>query len=65
LSRILQISGYFNTISDAIILLLPVPAIWNLRLRLRKKIAVWAVLTLGAVLVTLFCFHLTEVNVRF
>ncbi|KAF2648199.1 hypothetical protein K491DRAFT_671022 [Lophiostoma macrostomum CBS 122681] len=47
--RVLQVSGSFNTVSDAVILLLPVQMIWNLQLDLRKKIAVWAVLTFGAV----------------
>jgi hypothetical protein len=46
---VLQVSGLFNAISDALILLVPIKACWNLRFSLKKKMAICAVFTIGAV----------------
>ncbi|KAF1993460.1 hypothetical protein P154DRAFT_385943, partial [Amniculicola lignicola CBS 123094] len=46
---LLQVSGLFNTTSDALILVVPVKACWNLKMSLKKKLAVLAVFTIGAV----------------
>jgi hypothetical protein len=46
---LLQVSGLFNTISDALILLVPVKAVWGLRLSWWKKAGVCAIFGIGAV----------------
>jgi len=46
---LLQVSGLFNTISDALILLVPIKAVWNLRLGWWKKAGVCAIFGVGAV----------------
>ena len=44
---LLNISGIFNTITDAIILLLPIKAVWNLNMKRQKKFIVVLVFTFG------------------
>lgn len=46
-SSLLNISGLFNTITDIIILLVPVKAVWNMRMRKKQKVAVVLVFTVG------------------
>ncbi|KAF2713714.1 hypothetical protein K504DRAFT_498509 [Pleomassaria siparia CBS 279.74] len=46
---LLIVSGLFNTISDALILLVPIKACWNLKMSWKKKVAVCAVFTIGAI----------------
>ncbi|KAF2638705.1 hypothetical protein P280DRAFT_77042 [Massarina eburnea CBS 473.64] len=45
---LLQASGMFNTFSDVFILLVPIRACWNLKFSVRKKVAICAVFTIGA-----------------
>jgi hypothetical protein len=45
---LLQVSGLFNMISDALILLVPIQACWRLKVGLGKRIAICAVFTIGA-----------------
>ncbi|KAL1971992.1 hypothetical protein VTN31DRAFT_7211 [Thermomyces dupontii] len=47
ISRLLNTSGLFNTITDFLILLLPVHAVWNLHLTRLKKFLVVLVFTFG------------------
>jgi len=49
--KVLQIIGGFNLVTDTIILFLPLPLISRLKLRLRQKLGVLAVLATGAVVV--------------
>lgn len=49
LPRILDTSGLFNTISDLLILLVPVRSTWNLNMSRKKKIGVCLVFTVGSV----------------
>ena len=51
-SAILNASGIFNTITDLQIFLLPVRAVWNLKLRVKKKILVILAFTFGLWYVT-------------
>ncbi|KAF2794510.1 hypothetical protein K505DRAFT_189583, partial [Melanomma pulvis-pyrius CBS 109.77] len=46
---LLIVSGLFNTISDALILLVPIKACWNLKMSWQKKVAVCSVFTIGAI----------------
>lgn len=46
---LLEVSGLFNTISDALILLVPVKACWNLKMSWQKKVGVCTIFTIGAV----------------
>ncbi|KAF2192978.1 hypothetical protein K469DRAFT_487038, partial [Zopfia rhizophila CBS 207.26] len=46
---LLQVSGLFNTISDALILLVPVKAVWNLKMEWTKKVGVCTIFGIGAV----------------
>ena len=39
--------GYINTITDGIILLLPIPMVWTLNISYAKKFAIYALLGLG------------------
>lgn len=48
---LLQVSGLFNTISDALILLVPVRAVGTLKMGWGKKVGVCAIFTIGAVYV--------------
>ena len=45
--RLLNISGFFNTATDVIIVLLPVKAVWNMNMSFRKKVYVVLVFTFG------------------
>ncbi|KAI1409794.1 hypothetical protein F5Y13DRAFT_203186 [Hypoxylon sp. FL1857] len=44
---LLDVSGLFNTVTDVIVLCLPVKAVWNMNLRLKKKMIVVMVFTFG------------------
>ncbi|KAI1213911.1 uncharacterized protein F4807DRAFT_469664 [Annulohypoxylon truncatum] len=44
---LLDTSGVFNTLTDVIMLLLPVKAVWNMKLKLRQKVLVICVFTFG------------------
>ncbi|KAI4153634.1 MAG: hypothetical protein LQ340_002200 [Diploschistes diacapsis] len=46
-SMLFNTSGAFNTITDAIILCLPIKAVWKMKLRLKDKIVVVLVFTFG------------------
>lgn len=46
-SLLLDISGAFNTLTDFVILLLPVNAVWKMNAKLQKKIIVVLVFTFG------------------
>ncbi|KAL8775340.1 MAG: hypothetical protein Q9209_000347 [Squamulea sp. 1 TL-2023] len=45
--KLLNTSGMFNTVTDVIILLLPVKAVWNMNMRRQKKVIVVLVFTFG------------------
>ncbi|KAK8042967.1 hypothetical protein PG994_013450 [Apiospora phragmitis] len=47
ISMLLNVSGIVNTVTDVVILLLPIRAVWNLNLVARKKITVVLVFTFG------------------
>ncbi|KAK8052474.1 hypothetical protein PG993_003859 [Apiospora rasikravindrae] len=47
ISTLLNVSGVVNTVTDFVILLLPIKAVWNLNLAARKKITVVLVFTFG------------------
>ena len=44
---IFQASGVFNVISDFVILILPMPCVWKLRMPLKKKILMTAIFATG------------------
>ncbi|KAI1073421.1 hypothetical protein F5B20DRAFT_587269 [Whalleya microplaca] len=44
---LLDVSGMFNTVTDLIVLVLPVKAVWNMKMKLSKKITVVLVFTFG------------------
>lgn len=46
-STLLNTSGLFNTITDVIILLIPVKSVWSLHMNARRKLCVIAVFTVG------------------
>ena len=46
-STVLDTSGLFNLLTDVIILLIPIKAVWNMRLSPKRKAGVVAVFTLG------------------
>ncbi|ORY03759.1 hypothetical protein BCR34DRAFT_573318 [Clohesyomyces aquaticus] len=46
---LLQVSGLFNTITDALILLVPIRAVWDLKMTIKKKVAVCAVFGIGCI----------------
>lgn len=45
-------SGLFNTITDFMILLIPVKAVWNLKMQKRRKIEIVVIFTVGSMLVS-------------
>ncbi|KAK7926778.1 hypothetical protein PG985_003776 [Apiospora marii] len=47
ISTLLNVSGIVNTVTDFIILVLPIKAVWNLKMGARKKITVVLVFTFG------------------
>ncbi|KAI1181214.1 hypothetical protein F4777DRAFT_526343 [Nemania sp. FL0916] len=48
-SMLLNVSGLFNTITDFIIVLLPLKAVWSIRMNVRTKIVVVLVFTFGLI----------------
>lgn len=48
---VLSASGYANTISDVLILLIPVKGVWKLKMSVPRKIGACLILTFGALLV--------------
>ena len=46
-AAVLNTSGLFNLMTDVIILLIPVKAVWSMQLSAKKKIGVVGVFTLG------------------
>ena len=48
---LLNTSGLFNTISDLLILLVPLKAVWNLNMKRKKKLGVIAVFSVGTMYV--------------
>ncbi|KAI0530399.1 hypothetical protein GGR58DRAFT_235425 [Xylaria digitata] len=48
ISLLFTIIGAFNAVTDVIILLLPIKAVWGMKLQLRKKAVVVLVFTFGA-----------------
>ncbi|KAI2624938.1 hypothetical protein GGR54DRAFT_637836 [Hypoxylon sp. NC1633] len=48
ISWVLDVSGIFNTITDLIVLLLPVKAVWKMKMQLKKKVTVVLVFTFGS-----------------
>ena len=54
ISKILNASGTFNSVSDVVILLVPVKAVWSLQMKRKRKAAVIAVFTVGSMYVGLF-----------
>ncbi|KAI0973737.1 hypothetical protein F4678DRAFT_459226 [Xylaria arbuscula] len=47
ISTLLNVSGLFNTITDFIMLLLPLKTVWSMKMSVRKKTVVVLVFTLG------------------
>lgn len=41
------ITGFFNCLSDCVILMLPIQPIWNLKVALKKKLGILAVFATG------------------
>jgi len=48
---LLNTSGLFNTISDVLILLVPIKSVWNLNMKPTKKLGVIAVFSVGSMYV--------------
>ena len=46
-ASVLDVSGFFNTVSDVLILLVPVKAVVNLQMKKKKKAGVLAIFTVG------------------
>lgn len=46
-SALLNTSGLFNTITDVMILLIPVKSVWSLQMDLQRKLGIMAVFTVG------------------
>ena len=46
-SSLLNTSGLFNTLTDIIILLIPVKSVWNLNMTTKRKVGVVAAFTVG------------------
>ena len=44
---VLSVSGVFNTVSDVLILLIPVKSVWNLHTSTKKKIDICLVFAIG------------------
>lgn len=47
-TKLLISNAYYNIFSDFILLVLPLPMVWNLQLPLRQKLGVTAVFSTGA-----------------
>ena len=55
-----QITGVLNLVTDVVVLLLPMPYIWNLQLRLSRKFALTALFSVGILCVsTILKFHIS------
>ena len=46
-SSLFNMSGIFNTVTDLLILLIPVKLVWNLRMKRKTKLGIAAVFTVG------------------
>ena len=46
-SSLLNVSGLFNTLTDIIILLIPIKSVWNLNMTTKRKVGVVAAFTVG------------------
>ena len=55
ISSLLNTSGLFNTITDTMILLVPVKSVWNLHMTMKRKVGVVAVFTVGFTYVSCLC----------
>lgn len=51
IARVLNTDGVFNTLSDVFILLVPLKALWKLRMKTRRKIGIGMLFTVGLMLV--------------
>jgi uncharacterized membrane protein len=51
ISVLFNISGIFNTVTDFIILLIPVKVVWSLNMKRKRKLGVLAVFTVGSMYV--------------
>lgn len=60
-AAVLDTSGLFNLLTDVIILLIPVKAVWNMQLSAKRKAGVVGVFTLGLTYKPSFLFS-REVN---
>lgn len=49
--NLLNTSGFFNTISDLLILLVPIRSVWKLNIKSKKKLGVIAVFSVGSMYV--------------
>lgn len=49
LAAMLNASGIFNIIFDVVILLVPIPALWKLKVERKKKIGIYLIFTVGVV----------------
>lgn len=46
-SSLLNVSGLFNTLTDIMILLIPIKSVWNLNMTTKRKVGVVAAFTVG------------------
>ena len=46
-AQVLNVDGCFNTLSDIVILLVPVKALWKLQMKTKRKIGIGLVFTVG------------------
>lgn len=51
IARVLNTDGVFNTLSDVFILLVPLKALWKLKMKTRRKIGIGMLFTVGLMLV--------------
>ena len=54
MSALLGTSGLFNIVSDVCILLVPLKGVWDLQMSPKRKIGIYAIFTVGVMLVLLF-----------
>lgn len=45
------VAGVLSLVSDLVILIIPVPSVWSLKIKLKQKFAITAILGVGAVFV--------------
>jgi hypothetical protein len=48
IGSLLNASGFFNLLTDTIVLLIPVRCVWNLKMKRKKKLLVIMVFTVGS-----------------